>query len=43
MLLDLEATATNVLEMTAYFQGKQTVDDYLPSSEILFMIPDTLT
>ena len=29
MLLDLEATAINVLEMTAYFQGKWTVDDYL--------------
>jgi len=29
MLLDLKAAAINVLEMTAYFQGKQTVDNYL--------------
>ena len=29
MPLDLEAAAINVLEMTAYFQGKWTVDDYL--------------
>jgi len=29
MPLDLEATAINVLETTAYFQGKQTVNDYL--------------
>ena len=27
--LNSESTAINVLEMTAYFQGKQTVDDYL--------------
>ena len=43
MPLDLEATAINVLQTTTYFQVKQTVDNYLPSSEILFMIPDTLT
>ena len=29
MLLDAEATAINVLETTAYFQGKRSVDDYL--------------
>ena len=29
MLLDLEATIINVLETTAYFQGKWMVDDYL--------------
>jgi len=29
MPLDLEAAAINVLETTAYFQGKRTVDDYL--------------
>jgi len=29
MPLDLESAAINVLEMTAYFQGKRTVDDYL--------------
>jgi len=29
MLLDSESTAINVLETTAYFQGKWTVDDYL--------------
>ena len=29
MLLDLEATVINILEMTAYFQGKRTVNDYL--------------
>ena len=29
MLLDLEAAAINVLETAAYFQGKQTVDNYL--------------
>jgi len=29
MPLNLEAAAINVLEMTAYFQGKWTVDDYL--------------
>jgi len=29
MLLDSEAAAINVLEMTAYFQGKWTVDNYL--------------
>jgi len=29
MLLNLESTAINVLETTAYFQGKWTVDDYL--------------
>jgi hypothetical protein len=27
--LNAEATAVNVLETSAYFQGKQTVDDYL--------------
>jgi hypothetical protein len=27
--LNSEATAVNILETTAYFQGKQTVDDYL--------------
>jgi hypothetical protein len=27
--LNVEATAMNVLEMSAYFQGKWTVDDYL--------------
>lgn len=27
--LNSEADAVNILEMTAYFQGKQTVDDYL--------------
>jgi len=29
MPLDSESTAINVLETTAYFQGKRTVDDYL--------------
>ena len=29
MLLDSEAAAINVLETTAYFQGKRMVDDYL--------------
>jgi len=29
MPLDSEAAAINVLETTAYFQGKWTVDDYL--------------
>ena len=29
MLLDSEATAINVLETTAHFQGKQMVNDYL--------------
>jgi len=29
MPLDSESAAINVLEMTAYFQGKRTVDDYL--------------
>ena len=29
MPLDAEATAINVLETTAYFQGKRLVDDYL--------------
>jgi len=29
MLLNAEATAINVLETTAYFQGKWSVDDYL--------------
>jgi len=29
MLLDAEAAAINVLETTAYFQGKRSVDDYL--------------
>jgi len=29
MLLDLESAAINVLETTAYFQGKRMVDDYL--------------
>ena len=29
MLLDAEAAAINVLETTAYFQGKQLVNDYL--------------
>jgi len=29
MPLDLESAAINVLETTAYFQGKRTVDDYL--------------
>jgi len=29
MLLDSEAAAINVLETTAYFQGKRTVDNYL--------------
>jgi len=29
MPLNLESTAINVLETTAYFQGKRTVDDYL--------------
>jgi len=29
MPLDAEAAAINVLETTAYFQGKQSVDDYL--------------
>ena len=29
MPLNLESTAINVLETTAYFQGKWTVDDYL--------------
>ena len=29
MPLDSESAAINVLETTAYFQGKQTVDDYL--------------
>ena len=28
-LLDTEAAAVNMLETTAYFQGKRTVDDYL--------------
>ncbi len=27
--LNSEATAVNTLEMTAYFQGKRMVDDYL--------------
>src|SRR6266567_7877347 len=27
--LNSETTAVNTMEMTAYFQGKQTVDDYL--------------
>ena len=29
MLLDSEATMINILETTAYFQGKRTVNDYL--------------
>jgi len=29
MPLDVEAAAINVLETTAYFQGKWSVDDYL--------------
>ena len=29
MPLDSESAAINVLETTAYFQGKRTVDDYL--------------
>ena len=29
MPLDSKATAINVLETTAYFQGKHTIDDYL--------------
>jgi len=29
MPLDSEATAINILEMTAYFQGKRTVNNYL--------------
>jgi len=29
MLLDSEAAAINVLEMTANFQGKRMVNDYL--------------
>jgi len=29
MLLNLEAAAINILEVTAYFQGKRTVDNYL--------------
>ena len=29
MPLNSEATAVNMLEMSAYFQGKQTVDNYL--------------
>ena len=29
MPLNLEAMAVNVLEMSAYFQGKQTMDNYL--------------
>jgi len=40
MPLDSEAAAINVLEMmTAYFQGKQTVDDYL--DEFLDLIYDS--
>jgi len=27
--LDAEATAVNTLEMSSYFQGRRTVDDYL--------------
>jgi len=29
MPLNSEATAVNVLETSAYFQGKRTMDDYL--------------
>ena len=29
MPINLEAMAVNVLEMSAYFQGKQTMDNYL--------------
>ena len=29
MPLDSEAAAVNTLETTSYFQGKQTVNDYL--------------
>jgi len=43
MPLDSESTALNVLETTAYFQGKWTVDNYLNQFRDLIMIPDTLT
>ena len=35
MLLDSEAAAINVLETTAYFQGKRTVDSYLDQCQDL--------
>ncbi len=35
MPLDSEAAAINVLETTAYFQGKQMVDDYLDQCQDL--------
>jgi len=36
MPLDSESAAINILETTAYFQGKRTVDDYLNQFRDLF-------
>ena len=41
MPLDSEAAAINVLETTAYFQGKRTVDDYLDHWQFRDLIYDS--